>query len=109
MPNVGKQRLATDETGKLDPVAGQDMVDQLQKGTRQQWESAWIKIGDAESRDVEHELGEIPWLIDIISSVAEDGTNPQSLSTVTVTAKTSTTVTVNNTSGETQYIQVRTL
>lgn len=87
---------------KGQPIGG-DPLEHLRKGTREQYESPWTAIAALGSATFTHELGEIPWTVDVLKSEQADGRAPVP-ATVTV-VKTETTISVVAT--DTGYYQVR--
>jgi hypothetical protein len=92
-----------------------DGMEHLRIGTRDQYESEWVRIEGVDfvgTHEFTHGLGEIPWVVDVLQSTRSDGANPTPAipggTDVTVT-KTATTITVQNDDAATVdvYFQVR--
>ena len=110
MPKVKEIREIVMPDGILDPVSVKDEIQEVRRGTRLQFESQFILVQNTQTVVIDHDLGEIPWVVDVIASVFSDGANAVPLALVTVTAKTSTDVSVNNattTPALDHYVQVR--
>ena len=90
---------STDTT--FGPAEFAESIEHIRQGTRQQFESAWVRIEGAvtvASHDFLHELGEVPWIVDVLLSGTADGGNPSPAiegTDVTVT-KDATNITVQN-------------
>ena len=94
----------------LDPAGLVDEIENLRQGTRDQYESEWRFIqGDAivQTATFEHGLGEIPWMVDVMSSKVDDGKGAIDANADVTVTKTGTTVTVRNDSGSDLYFRVR--
>jgi hypothetical protein len=78
----------------------------LRLGTREQYESQWRSIGGTASYSFTHELGEIPWVVDVLRSDHDDGTGAIVAPTVTI-SKTDRTITITNDAGTGYYFKVR--
>jgi len=88
----------------------QSALDDLRKGTRKQFESAWTTIGSGSSVDITHDLGEIPWAVDVIRADGSEGYGAvQAPSTDITVSKTDATITlaVGTTAGATYFYKVR--
>ena len=55
----------------------QPAIEHLRQGTREQYESGWTKIVAAHEVAFEHNLGEIPWTVNVIRAISADGKFPQ--------------------------------
>ena len=86
------------------------VLEHLRMGTRDQFESGWVSIADANSHAYTHNLEEVPWVVDVIRSRESGGASAESVPSADVTiAKTETTVTITNGVGDgtAYYFRVR--
>ena len=90
-------------TAPLDP---QNAMEHLRQGTRQQYLSDWTSIPVSASEEFTHELGEVPFTVDVIEADSSEGYNAITSSTATI-SKTDTTITVTVGAGGPFYYQVR--
>lgn len=51
--------------------------DHLRQGTREQFESEWFIIPGGHSQEFQHDLGEVPWVCQVIMSDVATGTFPK--------------------------------
>jgi hypothetical protein len=89
-------------------------IEHLRKGTREQYESAWVSVTAntdvAPTSEFTHELGEVPWVVDVIRADDSDGYNAEVVPSTDVTiTKTDTLVTlaIPTSVTVTYYYQVR--
>jgi hypothetical protein len=101
----------------LDPAGLIDEMESLRQGTRSQYESPWTSIlGDdpnspgtayAQVITFTHNLEEIPWMVDVMSSKESDGRTPIDANANVTITKDDTEITVQNDSGTNLYFKVR--
>jgi len=86
-----------------------DALEHLRDGTREQYESPWTEIFDTESKTFIHELGEIPWTVDVLRSRTNDGKAPVDSNADVTVVKNQTQITVTNDVGDSAsaYFRVR--
>ena len=84
-----------------------DVLEHIRRGTRQQYESDWTSIADSDDESFTHELGEVPWLVDVLMADDSEGYNAVNGNASVTVAKTDTTITVTSSAGATKYFQVR--
>ena len=93
------------------PTLGKDdqFLEHLRLWTREQYESEWRQIGaDPATYTFTHELGEIPWIVDVLYSDNSDGKGTAVPTTFTpAIAKTERTITVRKTDSAAHYFKVR--
>lgn len=89
------------------PGAEDPTLEHLRLGTRDQYQSEWRSIANGASHAFTHELGELPWMVDVIRSETSDGKNPVDSNSDVTVAKTDTTITVTNNFGSARYFRVR--
>ena len=95
--------------GDLPPVDEQsELLEHLRKGTREQYQSGWVSVAASATAALTHELGEMPWVVDVVRADADGGYNAVEVPATDITvAKTATTITITNAAADTYYFQVR--
>jgi hypothetical protein len=86
-----------------------EQLENLRLGTRQQYTSDWTVINDSETHTFTHNLGEIPWIVDVAYSEQDQGGLARDANSDVTVVKTSETITCtsNFSAGRTYYFQVR--
>ena len=84
-------------------------IEHLRQGTRRQWESDWTELADSASVTFTHDLGEIPWTVDVIRAIDSGGASPLDANASVSIAKTDTTITVTSALGSSAYFKARAL
>lgn len=82
-------------------------VEHLREGTREQYESGWVRVAAGADATFTHELGEIPWMVDVLQSEQSDGRAPIDGNANVTLTKDSSTITLTNGYGADAYFYVR--
>jgi hypothetical protein len=94
-------------SGKVDPASLTDVIEHLRQGTREQYESEWTLIVDTTSHTFTHNLGEVPWVVDVIGSKVDDGKNPVDRNADVTVVKDDEEITITNNVTADEYFKVR--
>jgi hypothetical protein len=94
---------------RSDTAFDDDKIENLRLGTREQYESGWRLIEEGEDFAFQHNLGEVPWVVDVLYSEESNGGNARDGNSDTTVTKTFEEITCQNdfTDGRTRYFKVR--
>lgn len=108
-PITGESILKEEATTTtFDPgVIFEDEIENLRLGTREQYESDWTFIEDTGNHNFDHELGEIPMVVDVMVSEVSEGRNPDDAASSTTITKNTTQINITNNVGADRYFKVR--
>jgi len=93
-------RFYTDE-------ASADHLEHLRRGTVKSYESPWVSVVDTGTYTFTHDLGDIPFTVDVSVSESAGGDGPVDGNSSATVTKTATTITLVSSYGSTVFFRVR--